>query len=182
MCKNEKESAESSTVKGEQRKVVMAVSSTIFPSHLGAVPATKKKAIPTREQMLELAEQVQSSAVIHPGTLQEVVDAWRILGMNERLKRPLHIVNRPSNYFDAFVPMSTAGEDINSVSWNSSIIFGAASVDFFNGSFYIKTFSEFASGARKLKVRVRVRSSEPYFDLLVYCFRNKLPITCKLSY
>jgi hypothetical protein len=86
--------------------------------------------------------------------------------MNERIDHRLHIANQPSNYFDAFVPLSHVGEDINSVNWNNAIVFGAASVDFFNGSFYIKTFSKFASGAGRAQIRVRVRSGEPYFDLL----------------
>ncbi|WP_207266707.1 hypothetical protein [Pseudomonas sp. GW101-3H06] len=166
-CKNEKESIENSNVQGEQKKVAMAVAPTIIPSHLGAVPTTKKKAMPTRAQMLALAQQVQSSPAIHPGTLQEVVDAWRILSMSERVEHQLHIENSQFNYFDAFVPLGHAGEDINSVSWNSSIVFGAASVDLFNGSFYIKTFRKFYSDANRAQIRVRVRSSEPYFNLLV---------------
>jgi hypothetical protein len=166
LCKNEKESTENSNVQGEQKKVAIAVAPTIIPSHLGAVPTTKKKAMPTRAQMLALAQQVESSPVIHPGTLKEVVDAWRILSMNERIKHQLHVENEPSNYFDAFVPLSHAGEDINSVNWNSAIVFGTASVNFFNGSLYIKTFSKFSSDANRAQIRVRVRSSEPYFDLL----------------
>lgn len=41
-CKNQKESIENSNVQGEQKKVSMAVAPTIIPSHLGAVPTTKK--------------------------------------------------------------------------------------------------------------------------------------------
>lgn len=166
-CKNEKESIEQSNVQGEQKKVAIAVAPTIIPSHLGAAPATKKKAMPTRAQMLALAQQVQSSPAIHPGTLQEVVDAWRILSMNERVEHQLYIENEPLNYFDAFVPLSHAGEDVNSVNWSNTIVFGTASVNLFNGSFYIKTFSKFSNGANRAQIRVRVRSSEPYFNLLV---------------
>lgn len=166
-CKNEKESTENSNIQGEQKKVAMAVAPTIIPSHLGAVPTTKKKAMPTQAQMLALAQQVQSSPAIHPGTLQEVVDAWRVLSMNERVEHQLHIENEPFNYFDAFVPLSHAGEDINSVNWNNAIVFGTASVELFNGSFYIKTFRKFSSGASRVQIRVRVSSSEPYFNLLV---------------
>lgn len=165
-CKNEKESSENSNVQGEQKKVAMALAPTIIPSHLGAIPATKNKAMPTRAQMLALAQQVQNSPAIHPGTLQEVVDAWKILSMNERVDHQLNVENKSSNYFDAFVPLSHAGEDINSASWNSSIVFGAASVELFNGSFYIKTFRKFSSDASRAQIRIRVRSSEPYFDLL----------------
>lgn len=165
-CKNQKESIENSNVQGEQKKVSMAVAPTIIPSHLGAVPTTKKKSMPTRAQMLALAKQVQSSPAIHPGTLQEVVDAWRILSMNERVEHQLYIENKQLNYFDAFVPLSHAGEDINAVNWNNAIFFGTASVDLFNGSFYIKTFSKFSSGANRAQIRVRIRSSEHYFNLL----------------
>ena len=41
-CKNEKESSENSNVQGEQKKVAMAVPPPIIPSHLGAIPTTKK--------------------------------------------------------------------------------------------------------------------------------------------
>ncbi len=87
--------------------------------------------------------------------------------MNERVEHQLYIENEPLNYFDAFVPLSHAGEDVNSVNWSNTIFFGTASVNLFNGSFYIKTFSKFSNGANRAQIRVRVRSSEPYFNLLV---------------
>lgn len=165
-CVNEKEITESSSVPGEKRKVAQAMAPTIIPSHLGAVPASKKKATPTRVQMLALAQQVQSAPAIHPGTLQEVVDAWQTMNMNDRHQHHLHIENQPSNYFDTFIPLSDVEEDITSVKWSSTIAFGVASVDFFNGSFYIKTFNKFASDTNRAPIRVRVRTNEPYFARL----------------
>ncbi|MCV4275067.1 hypothetical protein OH710_20710 [Pseudomonas capsici] len=166
LCKNAKESTESFGGQGEQKKVAMAISPTVIPSHLGAVPATKKKAMPTRAQMLALAQQVRSSPAIHPGTLQEVVDAWRRLSEDKQKAHQLYVENHLTNYFKSFISLSHARDDINSVNWNKAIVFGDATVEWFNGSFYIKTFSKLTSGADRARIRVRVRSGDPYFKLL----------------
>lgn len=166
LCKNAKVSTESFSMQGEQKKVAMAVVPAIIPSHLGAVPVTKKKAMPTRAQMLALAQQVQSSPAIHPGTLQEVVDAWRGLSEEKRKAHQLYIENQLTNYFESFISLSHARDDINSVNWNRAILFGDASVEWFNGSFYIKTFSKLTSGTDRARVRVRVRSGDSYFNSL----------------
>lgn len=165
-CANEKESTESSPIPGEQRKIAPAVQPTIIPSHLGGVPALRKKATPNREEMLKLAEKVKSSPAIHPGTLQDVVDAWKNLRMDDRRNHRLHINNQASNYFDAFVPLSHATANLSSTNWSSTILFGTATVEFFNGSFYIKTFSKLINGNIKAPLRVRVRPGQSYFDLL----------------
>lgn len=59
-CKNEKESIEQSNVQGEQKKVAMAVAPTIIPSHLGAVPATKKRPCLREHKCLRLPNKLRA--------------------------------------------------------------------------------------------------------------------------
>lgn len=166
-CVHEKESIQASAVPGKQRIFAVATPSTIIPSHLGMIPAVSKRAMPTRAQMLALVQKVQASPVIHPGTLQEVVDAWRIMSVNERHQYQLTISNKKTSYFNAFTLLSQAGGNLSAVN-NSSIALGPAAVESSGDYFFIKTYNKFTDGVNRARIRVVVRSNDARFAHLTH--------------
>ncbi|WP_213664373.1 hypothetical protein [Stutzerimonas stutzeri] len=117
--------------------------------------------------MLALVQKVQTSQVIHPGTLQEVVDAWRTMSVNERHQYQLTIANQKTSYFNAFTLLSQAGGRLSAVN-NSSIASGPAAVDAYGSCFFIKTFHKFTDGVNRARIRVIVRSNDACFAHLAH--------------
>ncbi|CAN7678992.1 hypothetical protein [Pseudomonas sp. LjRoot263] len=138
----------------------------IIPSHLGALPKHRKKSKPSMSERQALAERLQPSVVLHPGTLREVVDAWSTMSMGDRKTRPLTVGNTQLTYFDAFDLLNRAGGDISALGCAGAVVFGPASVNLYGGSFYVTSWSKFNIGGKALAIKARVRPGDPDFDLL----------------
>lgn len=161
-CVHEKETTQASAFSGKRSVFPVATPPDIVPSHLGMVPVVSRRAMPTRAQMLALVHQVRISPVIHPGTLQEVVNVWRAMSVSERHQYQLTIANQKTSYFNAFTLLSQAGGNLSAVN-NSSIASGPASVEAYEGIFFIKTFHKFTDGVNRARIRVTVRSKDACF-------------------
>lgn len=77
--------------------------------------------------MLALTKQIQANPVRHhPGTLREVVDAWWLMGANDRAIYPLHVAAQALTYSDAFGPLGNSTGEIASLDCARIIISGSA--------------------------------------------------------
>jgi hypothetical protein len=167
-CRHEKETTESSGAPGKPKKFTTAVPPTTVPTHLGIIPVSSRKTDPDPTQLLRLSQQVRTSPVTHPGTFQEVVDAWQTMSTGERNQHQLTIANQTSSYANAFTSLiHTGGGNLSAVN-NSSIAWGPASVKLYGGSFFIQTFNKLNDGINRARIRIIVRPGQAYFSQLTH--------------
>lgn len=116
--------------------------------------------------MHALALRSHSEPLLHPGTFQEVVNAWCSMdGVNARKSHTLHIASQPQTYFDAFSPLSHESKE-GTLNSDRKILYGHASVSNFNHSFYVTTKTKFKVGEKVLPIKIRVRSSDVLYPYL----------------
>lgn len=167
-CKHEKDVNEDSQVSGTRKIISPATPITIIPNHLGEIPVIRNNSIPLKSQLRALAQTMQDAPAIQPGTLQDVVEAWVNMTLNDRHNYKIEIANQKLSYFSAFTLLGNTVTDIMTTKWNITITSGKAFVEFFNGSFYIKTFSRFSTGGTTAPIRIRVKPGDTYFNQLVH--------------
>lgn len=166
-CVNEKQSTNSSPVPMAPQVRHALLPAPIIPTHLGPLARKAKTSHkPTMSERRALASQVKAAPVLHPGTLQEVVDAWSTMSHADRNTHRLQIAGNTLTYFDAFGAMGQAGGDIALLRCKSIISFGSATVRSHGDSYYISSRSRFDAGDTKLSITIRVKPSDPYFSRL----------------
>lgn len=165
-CANEKKK----TIESSVPTTLISRKSTVpplpIPSHLGPIAMVRKGTRPSEAQMHDLALRSRLAPVHHPGTFQEVVNAWCSMdGVSTRKSHPLQIASQTQTYFDAFSPLSHVSkkEALNS---DRKILYGHASVSDYNHSFYVTTTTRFKVDERVLPIKIRVRSSDVLYPYL----------------
>lgn len=166
-CVNEKQSTNSSPAPWAPQVRHTPLLAPIIPTHLGPL-ARKVKAShkPTMSERRALASQAKATQVLHPGTLQEVVDAWSTMTYADRNSHQLQIAGNTLTYFDSFGAMDQVGGDISLLRCDSIISFGPASVRRHGNSYYISSKSRFNVGDTKLPITIRVKPGDLYFSRL----------------
>ncbi|QBZ89317.1 hypothetical protein EPZ47_11565 [Pseudomonas viciae] len=164
-CKNEKRQSDSTLPARYPVNRTSPDPEPIIPSHLGDLPKRRKKKKPSMPERQTLAKSIQPGAVLHPGTLREVVDAWFTMNIDHRKHCLLTVGSTQMTYYDAFALLSSGG-DISTLGCAVNVVFGSASVNKYGDSFYVTTRSKFKFGEQMLPIKARVRPSDPDFDLL----------------
>ncbi|OGS75205.1 MAG: hypothetical protein A2Z94_05450 [Gallionellales bacterium GWA2_55_18] len=101
--------------------------------------------LPTPEQ---IAEMIQNAVIaIVPGTLEEVVSAWRNLDKLDRANYPLLIGEHWLNYSDAFANIFLSKQVVD-VPWTGYIIWGYVTIKSgkVNGVYFLQTMKKFPLG------------------------------------
>ncbi|CAJ4378992.1 Uncharacterised protein [Burkholderia pseudomallei] len=154
-CPNEARSAESSLHPSLPKPRPVDVPAKPIPNALGPGPTIKQKShAPTKVELLQLAAAVRARPALHPGTLEEVIDAWRCMTPDERATQPLAIANRNLTYATAFTFLGNAPDDIDALNVHERIIFGAATVVELDYCYIIDSRKRFQHEARKFPLRV----------------------------
>ncbi|MBX8539216.1 hypothetical protein K5D56_09285 [Pseudomonas cichorii] len=163
-CQNEKRQSGSTLPARYPVNRTSADPEPVIPSHLGELPKRRKQKKPSMAERQALAKNIQPGAVLHPGTLREVVDAWSTMSVNDRKLRPLTVGGTQMTYYDAFAFMSSGG-DISSLGCAETVVVGSATSNKY-GDFYVTTRSKFKIGDQMLPIKARVRPGDPDFSLL----------------
>ncbi|MBX9753820.1 MAG: hypothetical protein K2X80_03630 [Pseudomonadaceae bacterium] len=164
-CVNEKKKTTDSPVPTVPVSRKTSAPPQAIPTHLGPVAKARKGTKPSAAQMHALALQSRLTPPLHPGTFQEVVDAWCSMHAKDRHSHPLYIAFQPHTYFDAFSPFSHVDKD-EALNADHKIVYGQASVSDYNHSFYVTTRSKFRVGERCLPIKIRVRANDAHYAYL----------------
>jgi len=165
-CANEKKKTTESPVPTTSIPRKSIVPQPPIPSHLGPIAKARKGARPSVEQMHALALRSRLEPLRHPGTFQEVVNAWCSMDdVSARKSHPLHIASQPQTYFDAFSPLSHESKE-GTLNSDRKILYGHASVSDFNHSFYVTTKTKFKVGEKVLPIKIRIRSGDVLYPYL----------------
>ncbi|WP_096701467.1 hypothetical protein [Magnetospirillum sp. 15-1] len=117
----------------------------LIPTVLGPHHRKRQLRKPTREELLLLVKAAsQRPPAIH-GTLDEVVSAWEKMSHQERMIAPLMIGENHLTYRDAFVFLAWAGDDFESIAWDTRIVFGGCKFESgdVNGFFFLTSLKKF---------------------------------------
>ncbi|WP_032656907.1 hypothetical protein [Pseudomonas syringae] len=163
-CKNEKRQSDSTLPARYPVERTPADPEPVIPSHLGDLPRPFKRNKPSMVERQALAKAIQPGAVLHPGTLREVVEAWSVMSVSDRKLRSLTVSGTKMPYYDAFAFLSSGG-DISALECGDKVIVGSATSNRF-GDFYVTTRSKFKLGDQMLPIKARVRPGDPDFQLL----------------
>lgn len=156
-CPDEAPSSESSLVPGVAKRRPAQVRKKPIPNLLGPLPALKRKSrAPTKEELLVLSRAARHVSALHPGTLEEVVDAWIQLFPKERDERALTIGGHELTYKSAFKFLAGTSDDITSLDSHKQIIFGAATVERWKQWILVKSRKKFSSGKVTVPLRLAV--------------------------
>lgn len=165
-CANEKKKTTESPAPTAPFSRKSTVPPLPIPSHLGPIAMARKGTRPSEAQMRDLALRCRVAPLHHPGTFQEVVNAWCSMdGVSARRSHPLHIASQPQTYFDAFSPLSHVSKE-EALSSDRKILYGHAFVSDYNHSFYVTTKTRFKVGEKVLPIKIRVRSSDVLYPYL----------------
>ncbi|AEA58935.1 hypothetical protein bgla_1g02390 [Burkholderia gladioli BSR3] len=153
-CPNEARSTESSLHPSLPKPRPVDVPAKPIPNALGPGPTIKQKLhAPTKVELLQLAAAVRERPALHPGTLEEVIDAWRCMTPDERATQPLAIANRNLTYATAFTFLGNAPDNIDALNVHERIIFGAATVVELEYCYLIDSRKRFQHEAKKFPLR-----------------------------
>ncbi|MGU7813678.1 hypothetical protein [Burkholderia sp. AW49-1] len=154
-CPNEARSTESSLNPDSPKPRPSDVPAKPIPNVLGSGPTIKQKSrAPTKDELLQLAAVVRALPALHPGTLEEVIDAWARMTPSERAVQPLAVANRNLTYATAFTFLGNAPDDIDSLNVRERIIFGAATVVELDYCYLIESRKRFQYEAKKFPLRM----------------------------
>ncbi|WP_131201178.1 hypothetical protein [Burkholderia pseudomallei] len=160
-CPDEAPSSEPSAIPGAPKRKPVQVREKPIPNLLGPQPALKQKShAPTKEELLQLSRAVRHIPALHPGTLEEVVDAWIRIAPEERDHRALTIGNQELTYKSAFRFLGGASDDVDSLAPDRRIIFGAATVERWKQWILVKSRKKFSAGAAMVPLRLAVKQDE----------------------
>ncbi|WP_244102569.1 hypothetical protein [Burkholderia ambifaria] len=153
-CPNEARSTESSLHPSLPKPRPVDVPAKPIPNVLGPGPTIKQKSrVPTKDELLQLAAVVRARPALHPGTLEEVIDAWSRMAPDERAAQPLAVANRNLTYATAFTFLGNAPDDIDALNVHERIIFGAATVVELDYCYLIDSRKRFQHEAKKFPLR-----------------------------
>lgn len=153
-CPDEARSTESSLHPSLPKARPADVPAKPIPNVLGPGPTIKQKShVPTKDELLQLAVAVRARPALHPGTLEEVIDAWRRMTPDERAAQPLAVANSNLTYATAFTFLGNAPDDIDALNVNERIIFGAATVVELEFCYLIDSRKRFQHEAKKFPLR-----------------------------
>lgn len=157
-CPDEAPSAEPSPRPGAPKRKPVQVREKPIPNLLGPQPTLKQKSCaPTKEELLALARAVRHIPALHPGKLEEVVDAWIELSPKERVQRALTIGNQNLTYKSAFKFLGGTSDDVTSLDSYKQIIFGAATVERWKQWILVKSRKKFSNGEVTVPLRLAVK-------------------------
>jgi hypothetical protein len=158
-CPDEARASESSLRPGEPKPRPAQVLKTHVPNLLGPQSKLKPKSrTPTRDELLQLSRAVRNTPALHPGTRDQVVDAWVQMTPTERASQALTIGSHRLTYESAFTFARDLGHpcDITSLS-PDRIIFGAATVRIYQQRVvFIESKRKFAAGETEVPLRLSV--------------------------
>lgn len=153
-CPNEARSTESSLHPSSPKPRPADIPAKPIPNVLGPGPTIKQRShAPTKDELLQLAAAVRARPALHPGTLEEVIDAWRRMTPDERAVQPLAIANRNLTYATAFTFLGNAPDDIDALNVQERIVFGAATVVDLEHCYLIDSRKRFQREAKKFPLR-----------------------------
>lgn len=125
------------------------------PNLLGPGPAIRRKSgAPTKSELLQLAAAVRMLPARHPGTLEEVIDAWTHMTPGERALQPLAIGDQDLTYETAFTFLGAASDNPDLLNARGRIFFGAATVVEMDYCLLIQSRKRFLHGSGKLPLRL----------------------------
>ncbi|WP_230460946.1 hypothetical protein [Burkholderia ubonensis] len=166
-CPNEARSTESSLNPGSPKPRPADVPARPIPTVLGPGPTIKQKSrAPTKDELLQLAAIVRALPALHPGTLEEVIDAWTRMTPSERAVQPLAVANRNLTYATAFTFLGNAPDDIGSLNVHERIVFGAATVVELDHCYLIESRKKFQHEAKKFPLRMVLKKRNVAPDYL----------------
>jgi hypothetical protein len=166
-CPNEARSTEPSPYPGQPKPRAPEEPPEVMPNLLGPGLTVKKKSrAPTSAELLQLAKAVGALPARHPGTLEEVIDAWAHMAPDERASQLLTIANQDLTYETAFTFLGSVADDIESLNPHERIIFGAATVVELNNCFLIESRKRFRHESGKLPLRLVSNKRTPVPDYL----------------
>lgn len=154
-CPNEARTTESALHPGAPKPRTADEPAKPMPNLLGPGPTIKQKSVaPTTAELLQLAARVRTLPARHPGTLEEVIDAWTSMTPSERALQPLTVGDFDLTYETAFTFLGNAADDIDSLNPLERIIYGAAAVVEKEHCFLIQSRKTFLHGTGKLPLRL----------------------------
>lgn len=157
-CPDEAPSSEPSTIPGDPKRKPVQLKEQPIPNLLGYLPPLRQKSrAPTKEELLQLSRSVQHTPALHPGTLEEVVDAWTWIAPQERDQQALTIGNQELTYKSAFSFLGRASADISSLDHYGQIMYGAATVERWKQWILVKTLKKFSAGEKAVPLRLPVK-------------------------
>lgn len=170
-CPNESRATDPSPYPVQQKPRPAQKPVKPIPNLLGpGLLAKRKTDVPTKADLLRLAAAVRALPARHPGTLEEVVDAWMSMLPAERSRQPLAIGELELTYGTAFAFLGSGSDEIDSLGARRRIIFGAATVEEKDHCFLIQSRKRFLLGTSKFPLRLvsKKRHLVPnYFPTLV---------------
>lgn len=116
---------------------------TIPPTFLGAFPKPRRKPKPSEAEKKVLALAPVASEVKQAGTLDEVVDAWIRMTLDERRRTPLTIGRRTQAYDRSFHFFGQSNRSPLQLADGDVIVFGEADVEIGDKVFFIKSTKRF---------------------------------------
>ena len=167
-CVNEKAPSHASAFPGVSAPRPAYIAPPLIPSHLGKLSTRRKNAKPTVTEMQALASSLQAStsAVIHPGTLAEVVEAWSAMTVNVRQRTSLSIAGQQLTYFDAFAQLTAAQKNIASLGCDRLITHAQATVSLLDNVVLVVTWLKFDTQNKPVPIRVKMKRSDPVANQL----------------
>ena len=162
-CPNEAPSTEPSLHPGVPKPRPAQVRKTPIPNLLGPQPGLKPKSSPpTQAELQQLSRAVREVPALHPGTLEEVVDAWMQSIPEERGLQALTIGNHNLTYDSAFTFVRDLRRpcDITALKPDAQIIFGAATVRTWEHLVLIESSKKFSVDATEVPLRLSVKMNE----------------------
>jgi hypothetical protein len=166
-CPNEARTTEPSLYPGAPKPRTADEPAKPTPNLLGPGPTIKRKSVaPTKAELLQLAAAVRTLPARHPGTLEEVIDAWTRMTPSERALQPLTIGDMDLTYETAFAFLGNAADDIDSLNARERIIFGAATVVEKPHCFLIQSRKKFLHGTGTLPLLLVPKKRNLVLDYL----------------
>ncbi|CAJ0774568.1 hypothetical protein R8510_03940 [Ralstonia chuxiongensis] len=162
-CPNETRSTEPSLHPGAPKPRPAQVQRAPIPNLLGPQPRLKPKSrAPTQAELLQLSRAVRETPALHPGTLQEVVDAWMQMPSKERGLHALTIGHHKLTYDSAFTFTRDLKRPchITSLQPDARVIFGLASVRVWAHLVLIESSKKFSVDSTEVPLRLPVNLAE----------------------
>lgn len=157
-CKNKSQETCPSSYPNLRKIVTPQKTQIMIPSILGPGQMLNNLKPPTRDELAKLAKQVQLLPSICPGTLKDVVAAWKNMSQPERRTESLIIGDKNYSYDSAFWFLAFAENDLLKLPHKQNIVFGEGKAWEYKDKIFIETLkkinhneknTQFASQHRK---------------------------------
>lgn len=161
-CPNESRKPENKDTTSRPAKKLSIVPPPATPTELGPARnrGSKKRAKPTRDDLLALSAMLTGQPPRCAGTLLEVVRAWHRMSKHQRLNAPLSINNEPLTYESAFYCVSKLGDNsIDQLPGTTRVIYGTVLIaeDKDKDGYWLKSVKTYkVSNTDRIHLRIRV--------------------------